>query len=109
MPAPSSSESEKDATIFATEHAPSFSPRRKKNDANGVTMATGLIPWENESIQHVGFVTGKHGRKSQSPEISPGRLRTMYERGRTGELIPLCRFDNEEKRYCTTLKMAAIS
>lgn len=73
-PAPSSSESEKDATTIATEHAPSISPRRKRNEANGVTMATGLIPWENESIQHVGFVTGKHGRKSQSPGISPGMV-----------------------------------
>ncbi|XP_020620717.1 uncharacterized protein LOC110058406 isoform X2 [Orbicella faveolata] len=71
-PAPSSSESEKDGTAFATEHAPSVSPRRKRNEADGVTMATGLIPWEDESIQHVGFVTGKHGRKSQSPGISPG-------------------------------------
>ncbi|KAJ7373556.1 hypothetical protein OS493_011158 [Desmophyllum pertusum] len=62
-PAPSSSESEKDAT----EHAP-----RRRNEANGVTMATGLIPWEDESIQHVGFVTGKHGRRSQSPVICPG-------------------------------------
>ena len=58
-------------------------------------MATGLIPWEDESIQHVGFVTGKHGRKSHSPGISPGRLRMMYERGRTGELRPLPGFGNE--------------
>jgi len=58
-------------------------------------MATGLIPWEDESIQHVGFVTGKHGRKSQSPGISPGRLRTMYERGTIGELKPLRGFRNE--------------
>ena len=48
-------------------------------------MATGLIPWEDESIQHVGFVTGKHGRKSQSPGVSPGKLRTMYKREKTGD------------------------
>ena len=41
-------------------------------------MATGLIPWEDESIHHVGFVTGKHGRKSQSPVVSPGRLQTKW-------------------------------
>ena len=58
-------------------------------------MATDLIPWEDERIQHVGFVTGKHGRKSQSPGISPGRLRTMYEQGRTGELKPLRVFGKE--------------
>ena len=83
-PVPSSSEGEKDGTAFATERAPSNSPRRMRNQANGVTMATGLIPWEDESIQHVGFVTGKHGRKSQSPVISPGKSRTMLSLKRAG-------------------------
>lgn len=65
-PGPSSSGSEKDGE---PEHAPFNTPR---NEADGVTMATGLIPWEDESIHNVGFVTGKHGRKCQSPLISTG-------------------------------------
>ena len=48
-------------------------------------MATGLIPWEDESIHQVGFVTGKHGRKSQSPVLSPGKSRTEW----TGSVVML--------------------
>ena len=79
QPVPSSSESEKDGAPLPSEHAPSNNAKRKRNEANGVTLATGLIPWEDESIQNVGFVTGKHGRKSQSPVISPGRPITDYK------------------------------
>lgn len=71
-PVESSSESEKGDTSFATEHAPFDSPQRMRDVLNGVTMATGLISWEDNCIRNVGFVTGKHGRKSQSPVVSPG-------------------------------------
>ncbi|XP_078346337.1 uncharacterized protein LOC144631703 isoform X2 [Oculina patagonica] len=101
-PAPSSSESEKDVAPFTTGHAPSNSLRRKRNEANGVTMGTGLIPWEDESIQHVGFVTGKHGRKSQSPNVSPGIV--QIGKG-LGEEAP---FSGDSKRS-TALNKAPLS
>ena len=37
-------------------------------------MATGVIPWEDNSLQHVGFVTGNHAQKSQSPVTPTGKL-----------------------------------
>ena len=74
QPVASSSDSETGGAPFATEHAPSDSPKSIRNELNGVTMATGIIPWEDSCLQNVGFVTGKHGRKSQSPVISPGKI-----------------------------------
>lgn len=71
-PVASSSDSETGGAPFATEHAPSDSSKCIRNELNSVTMATGIIPWEDSCLQNVGFVTGKHGRKSQSPVISPG-------------------------------------
>lgn len=74
QPVASSSDSDTGGTPFATEHAPSDSPKSIRNELNSVTMATGIIPWEDSCLQNVGFVTGKHGRKSQSPVISPGKI-----------------------------------
>lgn len=74
QPVASSSDSETGGAPFATEHAPSDSPKSIRNELNSVTMATGIIPWEDSCLQNVGFVTGKHGRKSQSPVISPGKI-----------------------------------
>ena len=86
QPGPSSSGSDKEKESSVTEHSSPTSPTRRKNhEPNGVTMATGLIPWEDESIHQVGFVTGKHGRKSQSPDLSPGKSRAEW----TGSMVML--------------------
>lgn len=71
-PVESSSESDKGGTSLATAHAPSDSPQRVRDELHGVTRTTGLIPWEDNCIQNVGFVTGRHSRKSQSPVVSSG-------------------------------------
>ena len=63
---PNSSGSDRD-------HAPGNVTRWKGDEPNCVTMATGVIPWEDNSLQHVGFVTGKHGQKSQSPVTTTGK------------------------------------
>lgn len=62
---PNSSGSDRD-------HAPGNVTRWKGDEPNCVTMATGVIPWEDNSLQHVGFVTGKHGQKSQSTVTTSG-------------------------------------
>ena len=70
---PSSSGSERDDEPLVTEHALlTCPPQKKKYESDEVTMATGQIPWEDGSIHNVGFVTGKHGHKSQSPVASRG-------------------------------------
>lgn len=66
---PNSSGSERD-------HAAGNVTRWKGDEPNCVTMATGVIPWKDNSLQHVGFVTGKHGQKSQSPVTTTGMLIT---------------------------------
>jgi len=85
-PCPSSSGSEKNGEPLVRGHAQFNSPQRKRHESKGVTMATGLIPWEDERIHHVGFVTGKRGRKSQSPVVSPGIVQIGQVLGEEGPI-----------------------